>query len=267
MQSKEQSLRQQIYNKTPGFLQGPCPKGPILTVWHSQSGWRGFQIYWDGKWHQRFRQEALDQLFGISAKLKKTGSQIGYTSEPVIKAAWSYLKNRYNEGDLDVTYSKVQPNLTPAVIEVSPKREPSDDEVRSAVKLAENWRRSGSGESEAHNALKNQIAQDPNLIGVTAVISFDIEHQYPSGDRADLVLESDGSRWTVVEVELEGLVQTVTGLFQAVKYRCLQEAVLCTNKRQGSVSAILAARAIPSEVIKLAHMLSVKAVEVPNQER
>ena len=267
MQSKEQSLRQQIYNKTPGFLQGPCPKGPILTVWHSQSGWRGFQIYWDGKWHHRFRQEALDQLFGISAKLKKTGSQIGYTSEPVIKAAWSYLKNRYNEGDLDVTYSKVQPNLTPAVIEVSPKREPSDDEVRSAVKLAENWSRSGSGESEAHKTLKNQIAQDPELIGVTAVISFETEHQYPSGDRADLVLESDGSRWTVVEVELEGLVQTVTGLFQAVKYRCLQEAVLCTNKRQGSVSAILAARAIPSEVIKLAHMLSVKAVEVPNQER
>jgi len=269
MQGKEKSLRQPIHNTTPGFLQGPYPKGPILTVWHARRGRTDFRIYWDGKWHYSFRQQDLDRLFGISPRVKKTGSQRGYTSEPVIQAAWRYLKDRYNKGDRDVTYSEVQPNLTPAAIQVPPKREPSDDKLRSAVELAKkaNRSRSGSGESEAHKALKNLIAQDPELIGVTGVTSFEIEHKYPSGDRADLLLESDGSRWTVVEVELEGLVQTVTGLFQAVKYRCLHEAVLCTEKRQGSVSAILAARAIPSEVMKLARMLGVKAVEVPNQEQ
>lgn len=135
MQGKEQSLRQPIYNTTSGFLQGPCPKGPILTVWHQRSGRTGFRIYRDGQWHDSFRQQALDRLFGISPRRKKTGSQSGYPSEPVIRAAWRYLKERYNEGDPDVTYSKVQPNLTPSAILISPKREPSDDKLRSASVL------------------------------------------------------------------------------------------------------------------------------------
>lgn len=262
MLSKQASVKRQIYNTTPGFLQGACPKGPILTVWHKQSGRTGFRLYWDGLWHDSFGQQALDRLFGISPRTKKTGSQGGYPSEPVIQAVWRYLKKRYNEGDPDVTYSESQPELLHASIRPSLQREPSDDDLSRAVRLAAAWRRSGSGESEAHKALKNQIAKHPELIGVTGVTSAVIEHQYPSGDRADLVLESDDSMWTVVEVELEGLVETVTGLFQAVKYRALQEAVLCTEKRQGSVSAVLAARAIPVEVRVLSHMLDVEAVEV-----
>lgn len=206
-------------------------------------------------------------MFGISPRAKKTGSQSGYPSEPVIQAVWRYLKKRYNEGDPDVIYSESTPDLTRAPKRESPQREPSDDDLSRAVRLAATWRRSGSGESEAHKALKNQIARHPELIGATGITSVAIEHQYPSGDRADLVLESDDSTWTVVEVELEGLVETVTGLFQAVKYRALQEAVLCTEKQQGSVSAILAARAIPVEVRVLARRLGVKTVEVLDQGR
>ena len=263
MLGEEATIRRHIYNTTPGFLQGSCPKGQTLTVWHKKSGRTGFQLYWEGKWHDSFSQQELDGLFGISPRAKKTGSQSGYPSEPVIQAAWRYLKERYNEGDLGVTYSESQPQLIPALILSSPQREPTEDDLNRAVKLAATCRRSGSGESEAHKSLKNQIANHPELIGVTEVTSVSIEHQYPSGDRADLVLESDGSKWTVVEVELEGMIETVTGLFQAVKYRALQEAVLLTAKRQGAVLAVLAARVIPLEVKVLSCMLDVMSVEIP----
>ena len=206
-------------------------------------------------------------MFGISPRVKKTGSQKGYPSEPVIQAVWRYLGKRYNEGDPDVTYGKSQPDLTKVAIRVPSQHVPSDDDLSSAVRLAATWRRSGSGESEAHKTLKNRIAEHPEIIGATAVTSVVVEHQYPSGDRVDLLLESNGSKWTVVEVELEGLVETVTGLFQAVKYRALQLAVLCTEKRQGSVSAVLAARSIPAEVRVLARMLDVVTVEVLDQGR
>lgn len=265
MQGEQPNLRQRIYNTIPGFLQGPCPKGPILTVWHQQSGRTGFRLYWNGSWRDSFGQQDLDKLFGIRPRAKKTGSQEGYPSEPVIQAVWRYLGKRYNEGDPDVTYSKSQADLTRAAIRAPSQHEPSDDDLSSAVRLAATRRRSGAGESEAHETLKNRIAEHPELIGATAVTSAAIEHQYPSGDRVDLLLESNDSRWTVVEVELEGLVETVTGLFQAVKYRALQQAVLCTEKRQGSVSAILAARSIPAEVRVLARMLDVETVEVVDQ--
>lgn len=255
-------MRQRIYNTTSGFLQGPSPTGPILTVWHPQSGRTGFRLYWNGQWNDSFGQQELDKLFGISPSAKKTGKQIGYPTEPVIQAVWRYLKERYNEGATDIIYSKFEPALTPPSQKTISPREPSDDDLRSAVRLAATSSRSGSGESEAHKLLKMRIAKHPELIGVTAVTSVAIEHQYPSGDRVDLMLKSDGSRWTVVEVELEGLVETVTGLFQAVKYRALQQAVLCTEKWQGSVSAILAARSIPKEVRVLSRMLDVETVEV-----
>jgi hypothetical protein len=133
MQAKQSHLRRRIYNTVPGFLHGPCPKGPIVTVWHKQSGRTGFWLYWKGSWHDSFGQQDLYKLFGISPRVKMTGAQQGYPSEPLI---------------------------------------------------------------------------------------------------------------------------------QAVKYRALQQAVLCIEKRQGSASAVLATRSIPAEVMAMACMLDVVTVEV-----
>ena len=118
-------MGQPILNTTRGFLQGPSPKGPILMVWHARSGRTDFQIYWDGQYRNSFGQQALDWEFGIKPRVKRTGSQRGYPSEPVIQAAWRYLKDQYNNGNPDVTYGKVPPNLTPAAIYVPPKRKSS----------------------------------------------------------------------------------------------------------------------------------------------
>jgi hypothetical protein len=209
----------------------------------------------------------LDKLFGICPGAKRTGRQIGYPNEPVIQAAWRYLKERYNERAPDVIYSKSEPTLTSQSQNVISRQSPTDNDLRSAVHLAATSSRLGSGESEAHKSLKMRIARHPEIIGLNAVTSVALEHQYPSGDRVDLMFESAGSKWMVVEVELEGVVETVTGLFQAVKYRALQQAVLCTEKRQGSVFAILAARSIPDVVRILSRMLDVKTVEVLDEEK
>jgi hypothetical protein len=209
----------------------------------------------------------LDRVFGIRPREKKMGSQKGYPSEPVIQAVWRYLAERYNEGDPNVKYSESEPDLKEDIITTSSQRHPSNDDLNRAVSLAANWTRPGTGESDAHKTLKDEIAKNPEIVGATDVSFVSVEHRFPSGDRADLLLESSGSRWVVVEVELEGLVETVTGLFQAVKYRALQQAVLCTERRDGSVSAILAARIIPTEVEKLAKMLDVVTISVVDERR
>ncbi len=65
-----------------------------------------------------------------------------------------------------------------------------------------------------------------------------------------------------MEIELQGLAQTLVGLFQSVKYKALQEAVLKSKNWQGSVDGALVAKSIPDEVKSLAGILGIRTFEV-----
>jgi hypothetical protein len=134
--------------------------------------------------------------------------------------------------------------------------------LEEAKKEVERVTRLGIGESDVHKNLKNYVARYPNCIGLNKVLSVSIEYLFPSGDRVDIAIESVNNQWTVVEIEIEGLTQTLTGLFQAIKYKALQDAVLKSRNIQGSVEGILVAKSIPLEIRSLAKILDVKTFEV-----
>ena len=186
MQGQQPSLRQQVYNTTPGFLQGPCPKGPILTVWHRRSGRTGFSLYWDGRWNDSFGQHNLDKLFGIPPRAKETGSQRGYPSEPVIQAVWRYLEKRYNEGDPNVKYSKSEPDLnisrtlTPVAVDITepPSRLPTEVyRVLRDTKLAR--------EIKLSHGFQCQICQNPPLKLNDTKVDAEVHHIKPLGSPHD----------------------------------------------------------------------------------
>ena len=50
------------------------------------------------------------------------------------------------------------------------------------------------------------------------------EHEYRTGDRVDVFFSGGGRDVTVVEAELEGEEELITGIHQAIKYRALAAA-------------------------------------------
>ncbi|MCK0137313.1 hypothetical protein [Arenibacter sp. S6351L] len=77
------------------------------------------------------------------------------------------------------------------------------------------------GESPAHKKLKEYIAKNPSLIGLSSKnFIAKIEHQFISGDLVDILFEPlNGQTNTVVEIELDNVLP---GIHQAIKYRVLR---------------------------------------------
>ena len=102
--------RDEIRYISKGYLHGKIPSGVFATVHHATTnGGSGYHVHLEGKWHNDFGQPELKEIFGVSAKIKKSGSQKGYPAEPVIRALWRYLKEKYNRGDDSVTYNPDAP--------------------------------------------------------------------------------------------------------------------------------------------------------------
>jgi len=121
----------------------------------------------------------------------------------------------------------------------------------------------GGGESDAHRDLKLQIAHDPTLIGLPPDAAPSVEHRFLSPDRADLVFKLADGRVVAVEVELEGLANTLVGAWQAAKYRtlvALQEGWPIGDARAGGV---LAAHSIPERVRAFCREHGIACAEVP----
>lgn len=92
-----------------GFLTGRTPSGKVVTVEHGDPGPTGYRLRIDGRWHEAYPQDEMKDGLGIGVHVKRTGSQAGYPSEPVIRAAWRHFADRYNKGDENVRYSRAVP--------------------------------------------------------------------------------------------------------------------------------------------------------------
>ena len=133
-----------------------------------------------------------------------------------------------------------------------------EDTLVEATKL----RNQGRAESEQHLQLKQYVCEHPESIGLERPVSAIIEYSFPTGDRVDVAFEATNNTWIVVEVEISGLSQTLIGLFQAVKYRALQQAVLVSKKLEGTVESVLVANTIPSQVKYISKLLGIKFFEI-----
>lgn len=252
-------IEQRLINTTKGYLRGVSPSGQMLIVWHQKSDRTGFRLWHRGFWHDHFAPEKLQIIFGISPRMKRTGTQVGYPSEPVIQAAWRYLKDRFNAGDTEVAYTTSEPTIPEDNHKPTSATAVTERLLREvAFHLA---RHRKAGESPEHKSLKIRISEQPTLVGVHDVERAHLEHKYPSGDQADIAFKTSAG-WAVVEVELRGEIETTIGVFQAIKYRALQEAVVRSLGQEGAVRAILAAHSVSQNVRYLALQLGVEVAEV-----
>lgn len=137
-----------------------------------------------------------------------------------------------------------------------------DEVISNAISLSVRKNNKESFESDQHLKLKKLIAERPDLINLNDVLTSYTEYSYPSGDRVDVAFELKDDNWAVVEIELNGLSETMIGLFQAVKYRALQGATLKLKKNKGNVFGYLVALNIPDDVKDCANTLGVKTFEI-----
>jgi hypothetical protein len=105
------------------------------------------------------------------------------------------------------------------------------------------------------------IASQPGAVGLPKDMTGEIEFRFPSGDRADIVF-SGPLEVVVAEIELEGLFETMCGLFQAVKYLALMEAMLTLRGDNRRVRALLVANSVPQDVKACAKTLGIEVHEV-----
>jgi hypothetical protein len=82
----------------------------------------------------------------------------------------------------------------------------------------------GTGESEAHRLLKVHISRNPQLLELSPHAESEMEHWFRTGDRVDVFFKNHHPERSVVEIEVEGKDNLITGVHQAIKYRALAEA-------------------------------------------
>jgi|SRR5580692_2000859 hypothetical protein len=121
----------------------------------------------------------------------------------------------------------------------------------------------GVGECEDHRRLKEYVANNPKVIGLSGFGKGEIEYCFPSADRIDIVFRQ-GNRWVGVEVKgpsspNEDLVR---GLFQTVKYAALRKAELKSKSQKGKTSVILVlSRKLPVDLKEVKNLLGVTVVD------
>lgn len=123
--------------------------------------------------------------------------------------------------------------------------------------------RFGGGESEQHRKLKEHIAANPGILGLPASAVGEMEFPLPSGDYLDVSFKT-ANVW--VSAEAKSIISTeadiARGLFQCVKYRAVQEAVLLSESKPQNARALLVLEGhLPSSLIPLRNMLSVEVIE------
>jgi len=120
------------------------------------------------------------------------------------------------------------------------------------------------GESEAHKQLKEFVAKNPGLVGLSsATPKGETELKLLSGDVLDVSFAKNG-HWLAAEVksQISGEQDILRGLFQCVKYRAVMEATLIAEGAHPSVEAVLVLEGtLPPTLTALKNMFGVTVFE------
>jgi hypothetical protein len=103
----------------------------------------------------------------------------------------------------------------------------------------------GGGEGKEHRKLKNWVYSHPDKVGVSDILRKHEEYEFLSGDRADIVFDLQGNRYTVVEIETNN---PTPGVHQALKYKVLKCAELGLDLKSPDVEALLVAWRKPDDL-------------------
>lgn len=122
----------------------------------------------------------------------------------------------------------------------------------------------GTGESREHLMLKKYVALNPESVFKEKNIhTIKVEYQFPTGDRADILLEDEFGRVIGLEIEINVEDNQFEGVLQAIKYRFMSE--LITEKEPGDSRAVLVAYSISKKVKALCDKYHVQHIEVDKQ--
>jgi len=122
----------------------------------------------------------------------------------------------------------------------------ASDRIPIAVEAAGKRKYGGRGEGEAHRALKEWVAANPESLDLRNVAKAEMEsHVFPCGDQPDIVFHLDDERIAVIEVET---VFPMPGAYQAIKYRALACAETGRRLDSPDVLAYPVAWDIPADV-------------------
>jgi len=123
---------------------------------------------------------------------------------------------------------------------------PVTERTPMAVEATAKRKYGGHGEGEAHRALKEWVAANPEFLDLRNVAKVEMEsHVFPCGDQPDIVFHLDDGRIAVVEVET---AFPTPGAYQAIKYRSLACAETGRYLDSPDVMAYLVAWDIPADV-------------------
>ena len=137
------------------------------------------------------------------------------------------------------------------------------------IKLPENESGGGSGHGQGegviHLNLKNYIASNPSkILKEVGLRTLEIEYEFPTNDRADIVLVDEHNRIVGVEIEPKVNDLQLAGPLQAIKYRYMLECV--TNRERGDSRAMLIAHNIADNIKTLCKKYEIEWYEISRED-
>ena len=131
----------------------------------------------------------------------------------------------------------------------------------------------GGGEGKAHRALKDYVAQHPELLKLDADFGKgETEVALPSGDFLDVSFQkvdnAEKVSWVAVEIKssISNETDITRGIYQCVKYNAVMEAVAKSEeKKQDTRVVLLLEGKLPDKLVSLKNMLGVEVVDGVSQ--
>ena len=123
----------------------------------------------------------------------------------------------------------------------------------------------GGGESQIHLNLKQYVASNPSIVlNEVGLLTLGVEYEFPTNDRADIVLVDAHNRVVGVEIEPSVNDSELAGPLQAVKYRYMLECA--TNRERGDSRAMLIAHSIADEIKTLCERYCIEWHEISRED-
>ena len=125
-------------------------------------------------------------------------------------------------------------------------------------------RHGGGGEGAVHRNLKNYVASNPAAaLKESGLRWLSTEYEFPTNDRADIVLVDQHNR--IIGVEVEPSVDDIDliGALQAIKYRHMLECV--TKREPGDSRGILIAHEIGAQVKAVCSRYGIECYEISRE--
>ncbi len=104
------------------------------------------------------------------------------------------------------------------------------------------------GEGKEHKALKDYIANHPEMLGIKMVKKSETEHDLLSGDRLDVYFETKKCHYAIeVKPSTSPKEDVLRGIFQCIKYKAVMDAerVKFNDNYENEVLLVLAGEITP----------------------